>query len=78
MRYYAVTCKRGHCGRGRYDPITFAFGAVNSIKAMDLAKAMPGVKHTQPILDCREISYAEYLNYRKKSAYHRTNGGIDK
>jgi len=71
MGYYRVTCKHGHHGKKRYVPITFAFLAKDAIRAMDLAKNMPGVKHTLPILECHEISYAEYMEYRKKSAYER-------
>ena len=70
-RYFRVTCKHGHCGNGRYQPITFAFLAKDSVTAMDMAKAMPGVKHNKMILLCREISYAEYLKYREVSAYRR-------
>lgn len=75
-RYFKVTCKHGHFGSKRYQPITFVFLAVDAIKAMDLAKAMPGVKHSNVILRCDEISYAEYLNYRKESAYKRMVEGI--
>ncbi len=71
MGYYFVTCKHGHHGRKKFQPITFAFLATNAVHAMDLAKKMPGVKHTQPVLECREIPYAEYLEFRKKSAYER-------
>ncbi len=72
MRYFRVTCKHGHCGRGKYRPISFAFMAANAIEAMDRAKAMPGVKHSAPILSCKEIPYAEYIEYRKVSAYKRS------
>lgn len=75
MRYFSVTAKHGHCGSRRYQPITFAFLATDAIRAMDLAKKMPGVKHDNVILECREISYAEYLEYRKKSAYDRMKEG---
>ena len=71
MRYYRVTCKHGHCGRGRYNQISFVFVANDAIDAMDRAKAMPGVKHTAPIISCLEISCAEYIEYRKISAYKR-------
>ena len=71
MPYYKVTAKHGHHGKMNYMPITFAFLASDAIKAMDLAKAMPGVKHGQSILDCTEISYAEYVEMRKQSAYER-------
>jgi len=71
MRFFCVTCKHGHHGHGTYQPITFALGAVDAIRAMDLAKAMPGVKHDTMILSCREISREDYMNYRKISAYKR-------
>lgn len=77
MRYFRVMCRHGHCGVKRYRPIVFVFLATDAVKAMDLAKAMPGVKHGDPIIECREISYAEYLEYRKQSAYERM-GGIGK
>lgn len=70
-RYFAVTCKRGHCGGGRYQPITFVFLAQDAVKAMELAKAMPAVKHSAFIINCTEISYAEYIQYRRRSAYNR-------
>lgn len=71
MRYFAVTCRHGHHGAKRYMPVTFAFLAKDAIKAMDLAKAMPGVKHSAMILKCEEISYAQYIEYRRESAYKR-------
>ena len=71
MRYFRVTCKHGHFGRGRYQPISFVFQAADAIEAMDKAKAMPGVKHTAPILACHEISYSQYLEERQVSAYRR-------
>jgi hypothetical protein len=43
---------------------------------MDLAKAMPGVKHSATVLQCKEISYAEYIEYRKVSAYKRMEENI--
>lgn len=71
MRFYRVTCKRGHCGKKRYLPIDFAIEADNAIDAMDKAKAMPGVKHSQMILRCVEISQSEYTRMRRVSAYKR-------
>lgn len=70
MRYFAVTCKHGHHGNRKYFPITFVFDAEDAISAMDRGKKMPGVKHDAPILECREISYSEYIERRKMSAYH--------
>ena len=71
-RCFRVTCKHGHFGHGRYQP--FSFIAKDAVTAMDMAKAMPGVKHTAMILACKEISYAEFLNDRKVSAYRRMEG----
>ena len=71
MRYFAVICKRGHCGRKQYVPIEFAIEAQTAIEAMDKAKSMPGVKHSQPVLSCREITPCEYNRMRRVSAYHR-------
>ena len=70
-RYYRVTCKHGHFGNGRYQPISFVFIAKDSITAMDMAKAMPGVRHSDMAWSCREIPYIEYLEGRKGSAYER-------
>lgn len=72
--FYRVTCKHGHCGKGKYKPITFVFLARDAIRAMELAQAMPGVKHSKMILECNEISQAEYINFRKISAYKRMEG----
>ena len=74
MRYFRVMCKHGHFGNGRYQPISFLFIAKDAVTAMDMAKTMPGVKHTSMIIACKEISYAEYLDGRKVSAYQRMNG----
>jgi len=71
MRYFCVTCKQGHHGDRRYQPISFAFEATNAVEAMDKAKAMPSVKHDSPIIACREISLSEYINMRRLSAYRR-------
>lgn len=71
MRYFCVTCKQGHHGNRRHQPITFAFQAMNAIEAMDKAKAMPSVKHDCPIISCREISANEYYRMRQISAYRK-------
>ena len=73
MRYFKITCKQGHHGKGRYQPISFVFYAENAIEAMDLAKAMPSVKHGQTILSCQEISYADYRRERQVSAYRKVD-----
>lgn len=73
MKYFLITCPRGHCGSGRHTTITFAFKAKNLLDAMDMAKRMPSVKHTRGILMGKEITAAEYTEYRAKSAYERAN-----
>lgn len=72
MKYYAVTCKHGHHGSRRYCPITFAVKAQSALEACDFAQAMPGVKHDQTVISCKEITLADYLAMRKQSAYERS------
>lgn len=74
MRYFLVIGKRGHCGRGNFIEIGFAIKANHMIEAMDKAKKMPAVKHTQSILQAKEITLAEYQEYRTVSAYKRLTG----
>lgn len=76
MRFYSVVCKRGHCGRKQYVPIKFAIAAQNAIEAMDKAKEMPAVKHGQSIISCLEISFHDYCNMRRVSAYHRSERAL--
>ena len=71
MRYFLVECMQGHFGNKRYQPIVFAIAADNAVHAMDLAKQMPGVKHSRPVLSCRETTLDVYQEYRQVSAYKR-------
>lgn len=71
MKFYSITCHRGHCGIGRSSEITFVFQTNNLLDAMDSAKRMPGVKHTRMIISAKEITEQEYYRYRKISAYDR-------
>ena len=71
MKYFAVTCKHGHHGAKQFYPITFAVQAESILDACDLARLMPGVKHDQSVIGCKEISYGEYITLRNKSAYER-------
>lgn len=71
MKFYAVTCKHGHHGARNYCPITFAVAANSVLEACDLAKAMPGVKHDQTVIECIEIPFSKYAQMRKQSAYER-------
>jgi hypothetical protein len=58
-------------GTGNGTEIKFAIKAPNLIKAQDIARKMPSVKHTRMIMCGHEISAAEYFEYRKVSAYER-------
>ena len=68
-RYFKVMCHRGHCGTGHSTEIVFAMAAENLLEAMDKARRMPAVKHTRMIISGAEITEAEYLERRRKSAY---------
>ena len=70
-RYFSVTCKHGHHGAKKYEPITFAIAAETALEACDIAREMPGVKHDQPVLKCKEISSCAYWDMRSVSAYER-------
>ena len=69
IKYFAITCPRGHAGNGRSVDITFAIEAPNIIEANPSAMQMPAVKHTSQPFRSIEISHREYLRRRKKSAY---------
>lgn len=71
MKYYVVTCMRGHCGTGNGTEIKFAIKANNLLEACNIAKRMPAVKHSRPVLFGKEITQEEYNKYRQKSAYKR-------
>ena len=71
MKYWIITCYRGHMGTGHSTEIKFAIKATNLIKAQDIARKMPSVKHTRMIIYGHEISAEEYFEYRKVSAYER-------
>ena len=78
IRYFFVTCHRGHCGVGHSTEIKFAIAAANLLEAMDKAKRMPSVKHTRMIIAGAEITKAEYEEYRQHSAYERYNQNFSK
>ena len=71
MKFYLITCSRGHCGCGNSTEIKFAIAAKNLLDACDKARRMPSVKHTRLALYGREITENEYNEYRKVSAYRR-------
>lgn len=66
-KYYAVTTKCGHVGRGKYTEITFPIEASCGREAASIARYMPRVKHDlkYAIVDCVEVSYEEYLNLQE-------------
>ena len=71
MKFYMVMCHRGHCGIGHSSEIKFAIAANNLLDACDQARRMPSVKHTRMAIYGKEITEAEYNEYRKISAYER-------
>ena len=66
-----VMCHRGHAGNGHGTEIKFAIAAANLLDACDKARKMPSVKHTRMAIYGKEITKAEYDEYRKVSAYDR-------
>lgn len=73
MKFYMITCSRGHCGTGHSTEIKFAIAANNLLDACDKARRMPSVKHTRVALYGHEITAEEYNEYRSISAYERYN-----
>ena len=72
VKYYKVFMERGHTGRKRYKlDAMFYVKASNMIEAMDVAKAMPGMKHNKMPMMAREISWEEFCEGRGYNAYER-------
>ena len=71
MKFYMVMCHRGHCGVGHSTEIKFAIAANNLLEACDNARRMPSVKHTRMAIFGKEITEADYNEYRKVRAYER-------
>lgn len=71
MKYYKVTCRRGHVGRGRVAYITFYISAESVGNAMTIAQNMGGVHHSKPPVLCKEVTKEEYIAQRrmKRNAY---------
>ena len=78
MKYFKVTCHRGHCGRGHSTDITFAIAAETLLHACNIAKRMPSVKHTRMICFGVEITEKEYNEYKQISAYRRACGSYER
>ena len=62
MRYFNVTAKCGHVGRGYYIPITFAVKAESAAEAASVARDLPRVKHhhKDAILSVKEVDLYEF------------------
>ena len=62
-KYFKVTCKCGHVGIKYCIRISFPIVATCGKDASSIARYIPRVKHDHKdaILDCKEISYNEYL-----------------
>ena len=62
-KYFKVTCKCGHVGIKYFIRISFPIVATCGKDASSIARYIPRVKHDHKdaILDCKEISYKEYL-----------------
>ena len=63
-KYFKVTCKCGHVGVKHFIRVSFPIIATCGKDAVAIARYIPRVKHDHKdaILDCREISYDEYVN----------------
>lgn len=66
-RYFKVTAKCGHVGKGNYVPINFAVKADSASDASQIVKRFPRVKKQlwDCIISCVEITKKEYKELRK-------------
>ena len=71
MRYYEVTAKCGHVGKGFYIPITFPVRAHSAAEAASVTREFPRVKHDHKdaILFVREVDADEYDDQRTVNNY---------
>lgn len=79
MPYFEVVTKCGHVGRHRYYRGVFYLKAENGKEAARIARELPRVKkdHKDAILECNEISEAEYkegLEKIKNEIYFQIKG----
>ena len=70
IKYFKVTCKCGHGGRGKYIEKDFPVFATSRKQASLIARNIPRVKHHQKdaIISCVEISHEEFLMLMEKNA----------
>lgn len=73
--YYKVVVKFGHQGMGKYVDGAIYVEAEDLIKAIDVARAFPAVKHTKLPLEAREISKEEFEIGRQKNVYEMFKSG---
>lgn len=74
-KYYKVTMERGHVGRGYSAYITFFIWGYNTLHAMDIARKMPGIKHSRLPVSCVEITKAEFDAQKKSHSNAYENCG---
>ena len=69
MRYFKVTAKCGHVGRGYYIPIDFAIVAKDGKQAASITRDKPRVKHDHKdaILSVTEITFEEFMVLRSQN-----------
>ena len=70
MRYFEVTAKCGHVGKGYYIPIRFAIYAKDGEHAAKITRKKARVKHDRPdaIINVKKISREEFINLRAQNA----------
>lgn len=68
-KYYKVTAKCGHVGKGNYVPINFAVRANSASEAAQVTKRFPRVKKQlwDCIIACVEITKKEYKEILKNN-----------
>lgn len=70
IKYYAVTAKCGHVGKGKYIEVTFDIEATSGKEAAKIGRMMPRVKHDHPqaILSVEKINLEEYIELANSNA----------
>ena len=70
IKYYAVTAKCGHVGKGKYIEVTFAIEATSGKEAAKIGRMMPRVKrdHPQAIISVERINLEEYIELVNSNA----------
>lgn len=65
-KYFKVTCKCGHVGVKHFIRISFPIISASRKDASKIARYLPRVKHEHKdaILDCKEITYEEFIELR--------------